>query len=1004
MMNIRNIGKAKKKMKIEKVNPFWVVMFFLMFGAVSAFSAVSKCASPIQVNGLKVDATTGVADLEHSDLSKLWECPSLLNVEADENGTYPFRHSLSHVDYVSGVYKCDYRYAKSGQYKHSCAFTSQLYLEMKKENNLLLEGGLTKNGEVEVGLFQKRDDISFNSPLFNRFNMIFPPSFFDANKRFNEIRKKIYDIEDENSTSSLEESSKFDKIGAYLDSLQDIVNRHLIDPYLHPENEANARKGYTFSNFLAGLITLDPAIIAGYDPNSGEIIIQNEWKVQASRITVEEADEADEEGIFSKFIKFVKKTFTSIFSGTEETTPNEATNLTQSEKALSLKVYTNVQYKIYSYAKIFEEKLWGFYYLLQERFDIGYDFIMTTLLITMTLWLTITVGLQEGIKHLMSRESGGSSTNNEAYFLKVMLVLVTLGMFVLSVPSGNTSPVSEGSKFQSNSMRHNYTIAKIIIRKTASLGADMATMFADLGLSAFSQYVVKREVMLSIGEIRKQLENSAKDIYMYSSALDLKEECSSYFNISSDSDFLSSIDSSKFPINELWKESEYAKNKNISSLSYDACKTAYKLMALMPYQLAESSIMAEEQLKKSSTVLSEATYLLTYNNIALEEKLGWVSAFAIPLEYFILKKNDMFLSQEIDREGIREEAKNYMSTLSKDRDDLKELGVGGIMQDTISHSVSKLISSVNYYYLYNILPMFSQTQQGILKYFEKIYEDRLKIYLAQRKLENEAKKRNSMRNKKDSGRMDKVKDMLKSMTSKVGKLAMKSNFIGSTLGYINMIMKSVILDVVSWHTLLMVLSYIIAISIWKMMFAVIFTILISLLFLVSFLMYFYDLLVHFTTSLFMFVWSFTKTNMGHGEGKLKEWMKNTLVIVLMKPSILVFGGYMFIFLYELMLTVYQFVFTSVTSNLLATISLMNAANSRTGIFDSISATSTVLSMQSIAEIVLDLFGLYLAYITIIKIPKTVGTKLGVESDDSANNHSITEMLSDKQNKDTNPLG
>ena len=952
----------------------------------TALYAQSECASPIQPNGA-VYGNDGMIDLSRSQIEKLWECPSLQSVAMDDDGNYPFTHKLKRIDFVSGSYVCDYNYKQSGQYKQSCEFSSQLYKGFKKLTQAKLKGSLNPDGTPKKGLFDETGDIDFEQD-FNYLHMhYFPPQMLQANIDFNRVRKEIIEIEngitfDPTNPNRRAEAirqrvkegyqTQFTNIESDLTKLQDIVNRHLINPYLHPYS-SDIRKGYTLSNFVAGLITLDPTIINGYDPNNGEILIQQEWKTKAARI------ETEKPGSFSSSVSSVWNSILNFIGlGTSNSEEADTTAM-----EVAKKIYGgDVQFKIYSYAKVFEEKLWGFYYLIQERFDIGYSILASSLLLIFGMWFLFSVGAQEGMKYLVSKQTYEAKMDETAY-IKMILILLTLGIFFVSIPSGINDKVDNTGSFQPNAMKKNYTIAKSLIRKTASWGASTATMFSDLGLSAFSQYIVKRQMMLSVDEIKKGLEKSVEDIYMYSPALKLRSECKAYYNSPSDEAFFNSIDDANFPINESWKDSEYATSKNISALSYEVCKTAYKLYAMMPYQIGNAVATAKEQLRKADGRLSEATFLMTYNNIALEEKMGWTSAFSYPLEYFILKKNDMFLSEEMDQDRIAEESEKYMSTLFKDGDDMARSSFFGDSQDNIAWGSSKTMALVNNMFINNILPMFSDIQKGLYGYFEKLYESKYQLWLQEKDNENSGSK---------------LSKTLRGFTDKIGSTpmgVMVSGLVKSIFG--NLISYSTL-----WHTGLLLLSYYMAIQIWKLTFAIIFTILISMMFLVSFIMYFFDLLVHFTTSLFMFVWAFAKPKTGYGEGKLKEWMKNTILIVYLKPSILIFGGFIFIFLYELMVTLYQLVFTSVTSNLMASVSLMSTANSKTGLFDSISAYSTVMAMQTVAEAVLDLFGIYLAYVAILKIPAIIFKKLGADSDDATHNQSITEQLQSKQERNTNP--
>ena len=955
--------------------------------SVSSYGA-SECAPMPQPNGAVFDQD-GILSVGSSDFSRLWECPSLQNVTLNDDGTYPFIHKLKNIDYSSGTYVCQYNYAQSGQYKQSCSFSSQLYRGMKNLTMITLKGRVKSDGTVVKGLFDKSDPIDLNQ--FNYLGVQYPPLMITAQNDFNAERAKLLKIQggtifDTANTNPravrnnvrAEYNENITNIENDLNKLQDIINRHLINPYLHPF-ESDIRKGYTLSNFVAGLVTLDPEVISGYNSNTGEILIRDEWKQRAAKIEVEVPSTVD--GILNTIGDTISSAFNAIgdwIFGSD----NTDTDLGEEQMETAKKIYGgDVQFEIYSYAKVFEEKLWGFYYLLQERFDIGYNILASNLLLLFGVGFLAIAGTQEGIKYLTAKENYEARMNETGY-IKTLLVVLTLGFFFVSIPSGINDTPDESGNFQPNAMHKNYTIAKTVIRKSASYGANMATMFSDLGFSAFAQYIVKRQMLLSITEITTELQKSIEDIYMYPPALELRRECKIYYNAPSDAAFFDSIDDSNFPINEAWKDSDYAKKKNISALSYDLCKTAYKLYAMMPYQIGNAVVTAEERLKNADGKLSEATYLMTYNNIALGEKMGWVAAFGYPLEYFILKNNDMFLSKEVDGDKITEESEKYMNAILKDGDNMKRSSFGGDVQDNVSYGAAKAITFMNGYFIYNILPMFSDIQKGLYTYFEKVYESKYQVWLQNQKEEGES-----------------AASIFKKLVKKGKGAAYNMGAFGAMIAayFKNPIQYSTL-----WHTGLLLLSYQLAIWVWRMTFAIVFTVLISMMFLISFIMYFFDLIVHFTTSLFMFVWAFGSAKTGNGESKIKDWLKNTLVIVFLKPSILIFGGFIFIFLYELMNTLYRIVFTSVTSNLMASISLMSTANKKTGVIDSISAYSTVMSMQAIADAVLPLFGLYFAYVAILKIPAIITKKVGADSDDMAHTQSLTEHVQSKQERQTNP--
>lgn len=956
------------------MNSILKYVFFAIAATVMA-SAQSECAVELQDNGAVFDARE-MLDMSKSNKQKLWECPSLQNVVISSGGSYPFIHKLKDVDFSTGKYQCAYYYKESGQYKQTCQFQSKLYLGLKDQTVAKLDGQVFSDGSRVEGLKSKETDFNFND--FNYLGATFPPAITKIQSDFNTMRKEIIGITkgaQEYSALSADQKSvkksaydkrvlKFHNISNDLVRLQALTQAHLVDPYLNPSTSI-VRKGHTFSNFVAGVITLDPNVVTGYDPNSGEILIKKDWELDAAKVAIPSAVSSSG-GLWTKITGFV----TSFFGGTK-----------QKEEIAESLYNGDLQTKIYSYAELFENKLWGFYYLLQERFDIGYSALASSLLLLMTAWFFVTVGIGEVIKYHSNTDEYQAKLNETGY-IKVVVIIATISLFFLSIPSGSGDMVDQSGAMKSNGMQKNYTLAKKFIRQTAQYGMNTATMFHDLGLSAFIQFVVKRELVMSVDEIKGGMERAINDIYMYSPALELRRECRAYYNNVSDAEFFDSIDDLSFPVNQNWKNTTYASGKNISSIDYNVCMKAYKLYAITPYQIALATATAEEELKNADDKLSEATYIMSYNNIALNEKMGWVSGFGVALEYFILKNNDMFLSEELDNDAIIKKAKESTESMVKDGDQLTRSGMGGALQDNVAFGVSKTLNFAGSLYVHNILPAFGDIQKSIHKYMENVYSTKLQIYL------------------EDSDKDDtsKIKEMIDTIRSKMGKIF--------GFGMVQTFLSFLVPDITSaviWHSLILIGSYALAIYIWKLTFAIVFTVLVSIIFLISFCLYFFDLIVHFTTSLFMFVWAFTQAKTQQGEGKIKEWLKNTILIVFLKPSILVFGLYLFIFVYELMMTLYTYVFTTITTNLMATVSLMSTANDKTGLFDSISAYSTVMSMQTIAEVTIDLFGLYFAYLALIKMPAIVFKKTGTDTDDATNSQQIVEHVTGKAEGHHDPM-
>ena len=975
------------KYSLQRIKILFLILFLIPI-ALSAETETTtmldemsnECPSYNQLNGL-IYNSDGSPDFKASDKEKIWECP-ILPYNTKKYDTSPYSVELGEINFIDGQYKCNYRFKDSGQYVQSCKYQSELYKAIKKQVNLDLNGKLDNEGNLIADGMKNKSMIDFNL-----IHEVYPltelsPKMKKAQLIYNKFRDNLFKYI--NSTDG-EVSLKDKALESDLTKIRKLSYDNLVKPYYKPSEADNNHKSYTFSNFLAGLITLDPNVIKDYNPNSGELIIQPEWETEAMNI------KADEIGTMSSKVKKIWYWIKSIFGfdgdykKTAEFEKSKSVDDTEDIKNINNSLYNSgITFNISSYTEIFKQKVWGFYYLLSERFDIGYNTLSTTLLFLFSSWFIILGGGREGIRYVVNKENYHNSIT-EAGWIKTIVILSSLGLFFLSVPSSLTSSKMSDSSgaMEQNEFRKNLTLAKTLIRKTAQKGADTANMFADLGLSAFLEFLIHQERVTSLTNIKYNLDTKLDDLYMYSSATSIRNACLQYYN-TTDKDFLRSSHDLNFMVNNEWNKTPFANAKNIDSISFEVCQKSWKIFSSTPYSLGFGVYEGKYALENINPKMSEALLLLSANQIAQEEKLGWVSAFSVPLTYFLMKNSEMFLAKDMDYEYISSMAKEYMSDVQKDGSDMKRTDIIDDVYDNVGYASAKLVNFVDSLFVYNILPAFSPIQQKIYGFGKDVYGAKLRIYLAEGKIKT-----------------DSFKTWVKGILPKKPNVFKKFSPIS---GAISTIISATLPDITSdfvWHSIIYAGSYLASIFIWEKLFTIIFMVGISMLFLITFILYFKELIIHFTTSLFFFIWAFTQTSKGQGESKIVEFIRDTIVIVYAKPTMLIFGAYIFIFVYEMMMSIYSFIFTSVMSTMGATVSIMARANGET---DVMSAYGLVASMGTIAELFVKLFGFYLAYMMILKMPDHFIKKLGVNSENASNQQQMLENISSRQDKQLNPYG
>ncbi|CAA6808105.1 MAG: Unknown protein [uncultured Sulfurovum sp.] len=903
-----------------------------------------------------------------------WVCPNIgLDEDRDEKEAELYAE-LTDIDFATGQYACTYRYKNGGAISNICNYTSKNYiLKLNAVKETIYGDRLSKtNVNQWAGKVENFEKINFE----NDFNL-YKNKFTEAD---NLVSKEVITLLEEKTNEAIESFKEVSldgnstKIDTYLKNIEDTSYNYLVKPYVSLTNNADSTsvKNGNMSLFLAGLVTLDPDVVEGYDRATGKLKISGEWRKNASsanKIHDKELDTIDQS------VNWVASAFKSIF-----------TEITFDDAQKDAKKYDTL--KVSSWMELFELKLWGYYYNLQRRFDIGYDILSMTIFWTMAIWFSLMMGARGGVAYLMNREVATQKT--EQGVLKTIGVLLTVGIFFISLPSSTvTQGVAATTESQDikDEMRKNRTLAKFFIRYSASQGAKLGTTMSDLGLEPYLSFVAKKQYIISRDQISEGFKSSLMEIPYFYNTLPILAACRDFYK-ANDMRLLNENTQSNFTRDmEIVETSPFFVKQKISGLSFSLCKKSYMLHATLPHNTAFKIMEAEERMKNSDELMAKAVTVLASSQILLQEKLGWINTFSVPISYFLMKHGDMFLSKGVDYATISEKTEEFVRSVgvkgseALSLEDSSSMAVRtrtayGKISDTTQELAGTLTGTISGYYLYNMLPFFSDIHKGIFEYMTKTYKDLLKVHYEE---------------KKDSKGLTSLFKSMKNYIKLIPNVAAIYAKISST----PLIERSFL-----WNALIQVVSLAAAIQIWKMSFATLFLSSIAMLILLKTTLYFKDLLLHVVISPFIVIWAFSTGSQGsQGESKILGFLRDTLVLMFY-PTLIVFSVYIFIFVYELFTMLYSFLMSNLVATQKATISLMTVANSST---DTFSSYFQLTLLHDLSGILVEIFGLILALLIILKLPDFILQKMGLADNNALLISKSTEQIAQKGDKHGNPF-
>jgi len=892
---------------------------------------------------------------QKNDLENPWVCPEL-DSKLDT--------VLSDVNVESGEYVCEYYYPTAGALATSCSYLSKTYKEAlnTKLNSLhkSIVKGITDSGSVpgkdEFKILQSEEYPKTSGELESIDNTIDSDKtdvgqfFSDVGTLiskiypfYNDIKSKNYYMEGLNKTKSPKNEIK--------NSYNDFVK-----PYESGLTDTSKRD--TFSNFIMGMVTLDTAVINGYGAHGSPVL--TDWS-------------------------------SSLGSNLE---------LPKSEKNATAEINTDLA-NINAWVDIFKQKVWGFYYNLQRRFDLGFDIISTQLLFIMMVFFAMTMAIRSGARYVTNRENGHSSGEikiNEVGIMRTLGILATVFTFFISVP------YQDSSKPKPTTMQTNGSLSKELIQYAMEEGSNFGTMMADLGTDAFLNHIVHKQGLENTE--KNNVIASLMSMAYYFPAMQIVNVCRIQSGMPDD---VIASGANQYTHSQYFEKNyknniDFTKdnsdtNTQMVGINEQLCAKMFGRTQNKLQKILEDFEALEGMIKVDMYVRAQATASLIGNHIKMQKALGWMNIASVPYTYFMMKYQHLFYQPSLDYDKIHTLSKKYVKNLGirNQTDTLNDTlwikdktEIQARVADAKS-AAEKNRAEFSRFAVYNFLPGFTSIRNELLQRMQSLYSDILRL------------SRNN-----ETGKLESFKKFLHNLINRAKTYSpningLDANFIKNLTDEVNRgIGSAKNADPVTLHKAFIKISYFAGMAIWKSGFIIVFLSAIAMIIGLKIVLYVINVMVHFFISPFIVVWAFVAST-DNGMAKVKNYLRDTLIYMLY-PTIIVVGVFVFIFAYELFYSIYGFITSMlIESQMLSIENAISASGSGFSSKDGEMGYMAIYALKDITEILIDLLSVYVAFLTINKFPELVLKMMGVGDSAVMMLPQASEAIQSKGGGNVNPL-
>jgi hypothetical protein len=897
----------------------------------------------------------------------LWKCPT---IAAGTPGK--LNATLSDVDLLSGNYTCDYYYVDTGKLATTCQYISTHYVSASK----------AKFKSVDTMLKQYKNlDFDKNTSILATFVPV-SPGLGTTDTTVNTLETVVNTL---TGTFKTKKTASTHLVGGKKTAkgisegdpdINDILQMnydHLVKPYI--SNAPNmTEKGDTLSRFLAGMITLDPEIVDGFNRDNGELKITPAWKTKTQVVRIAETTLANK--VYTK----VEDGFSWFFSLFGIGATSGIDDLKEGE----VNAVDANTYNVSSWLDVFSMKIWGYYYNLQRRLDIGYDKLSMSLLFMFLVFFGGGLAIKGGTRFALGRRDG---TGNQSFHLSdqgTLNVLSVMGAFIIffvAIPSSVTSSGGAGVLNEpdiTHEMRTNSSLIKTYIRYIAKEGSYFADMFSDLGTSAFLDYIIRKQGLYTGAEVKSLLDSNVRQMVYYYPSLQIADECEQYFGLDFHR-FISKEETTVIGRDPKYAPTTFFQNNGIETLSYPLCAKVHKNLITIPNAIAAAAARADNRLDNASQTRAKSTQYLVQNHILLQEKLGWINSISVPFTYVMMREQDLFFEQGLDFEEIDKKTKAYVANLGlRDGSALKlsdtplgekvDLAVGSV-RDNGSKAAAWATSLATNFAYYHFLPGFNTIHKNIKDSVYGVYGG------DNSEKENKIKKKNKIKKR--------ASEMLSKFANKIPMLGVLKKMLS-----------------VAADAAVEAIIYLAAMQVWKQAFIVIFLNLIILMVVFRILIYMWELFVHMIIAPFMVLWAF-KGGRDVGVERLKSYARNTLVIGF-SAILISIGTMFFIFLHDMFLTLDGLIVSTLIEQQMNLVSLAIQGSNRLE-SDAFLSYLTLYSVKDLAEIFSMMLGLLVAYMTLYRFEPFIKQQLGLDDNASRGSEQMMDSINRQGDRNVNPL-
>jgi len=699
-------------------------------------------------------------------------------------------------------------------------------------------------------------------------------------------------------------------------------------------NISEQKKAFSLSQFLINLITLNSEVVVGVD-GYGNIKLNKDIE---RRLTILHEQDGDGAG-WSDLTKLKDEWLSSGLSGLL---------LGKNQNNIARKKYTDAN----SFMDYFNFKLFGMYYnFMGIAWSNIFAYASMLFLSFMVLYSGSIIGIKYGV-HKLDENMKGKPFEFPAKIRLISIGAVLVLSFV-QFPTGDGVQVHNRDG-QLKTIQAQTSIAKIAISYLGNIGTVVADISAGDSMTVYLEYLLKATDSQSYSQIKDNIKEYEKEVALQAVRVAFfSKECISPYEdkmFKKDKSF-QGVDSDNI---EEWewdgnKEAKklFARGTEEPSVSPYLCKKIEKNIAITRKVLKAQQNVIEKNMKNrmqtGGSGQAELSTLFVMTQLQATKSLGWINIASLPILHVFMMGSGILgdgmglgkrgggqiksmvldstlQNQQKNKKQLDDEAKDYLKGQS-----LNGLFNTGIMDDFFVWILSKQV--------YSMLPGFEDTRKGI----QTVVKGSMELLI------------------------DIISKIPLMKAGKAIKIAKKvGGFMSGDSGNAM---------TVATATLLYIVSFALAVIIYKIMLSAIFGGMVSLLIILKIVLYFVDVFAYFFVSPLIIGWKLT---INDRTDRVHRYITSGFVLLMLRPTLIVFSSVMFIIAYEVMLSVYSLSFDMIFSSL-------EMAND---LYDESYMGSLIMmgAIKGFGEVMILVFGMILAYQIILNGDDMILQKFGYKDD------------------------